>query len=249
MTAADCANPSNCPVPDPGSLDLSRLGVVRPRPMSFYSAYRAQCWPAVFNPGHGDTRFAPLHAADGSAVPTLFGGAMKTVALLESIFHEVHATGARVISRSIDLAQWGLVELSSVGPLPFIDLSDAALIGLGLVRPDGAAARERLVDTGPGHYACTRVSAEHLHALGAIDGELPVGICWQSRIAELAASGAPLLEDLLNVENTSVFILFGDRVSTDVDDYAIAEHYRDLAADDAGGLLVAIGEQLGAVIL
>jgi len=249
VTATDCPSPSNCTVPDLGSFDLSRLRVIRPRPTSFYTAYRARHWPGVFNPGHGDTRFTPLRTAGGSAVPTLYGGVTKTGALLESVFHEVHAGGARIISRAIDLAPRGLVELSSADPLSFVDLSDAALVDMGLVRPDGAAARERLVATGPTHYPCTRTWSEHLHALGAIDGDLPVGIRWQSRIAELAISGAPLLEDLFNVDNTSVFVLFGDRVSTYIDDYTIGEHYEDLAADDAGGLVVAIAEQLGAVIL
>jgi hypothetical protein len=249
VTAPDCPNPSTCPVPDPVSFDLRRLRTVRPSLTSFYTAYRAKYWPGVFNPGYGDTRFAPLHAAGGSPVPTLYGGVTKTVALLESVFHEVHVVGARLISRAIDLAPRGLVELSPAAPLSFVDLSDAALVGLGIVRPDGKAAREQLVATGPAHYRCTRLWGEHLHAVGEINGDLPMGIRWQSRIAELAASGAPLLEDLFNLDNTSVFVLFGDRMGTDIDDYTIGEHYQDLDADDAGGLVVAIAEQLGAVIV
>jgi len=249
VTTSDCGDPAHCPVPGPADIDMRRVRTVAvPAGQRFYAAYRKSSWPEIFNSGFGETRFAPIYDASGVAIPTLYGGATRTVSLLESVFHEVHAGGARVISTAVDLAGRGLVELHGKDPARFIDLSDTALAHLGL-GAQAADARTHLVAAGPGHYPCTRWWAERLHARGNVGGHLPVGLRWQSRIAELAAGDAVLLGDLLTADTASVFILFGDRVSVDLGDYAIGEHYADLAANGAGGLVAAVANQLGATIL
>jgi hypothetical protein len=250
VTAAGCADAANCPVPDPATVDLRRLRTVEiPAYQPFYTAYRSQHWPAVFNPGVGDTRFAPLQGADGSAVATLYGAATRTVSLLENVFHEVHAGGGRLISTAVDLAGRGLVELRRPAPLRLIDLSDVALERLGLGIPGYLTVRSRLVATGPEHYPCTREWGRRLHARGKVGGHLPVGLGWRSRISELAGDDAVLLGDLLTDASALVFVLFGDRVGVDLRGFLVGERYPDLAADGAGGLVLAIAEQLKATIV
>ena len=76
MTAADCPDPANCPVPNPpagrlvGDFQSAELpeGAVVCRAFEFERGYDS------FNPGFGDTRFAPLITADGHAVPSMYGG-------------------------------------------------------------------------------------------------------------------------------------------------------------------------------
>jgi hypothetical protein len=170
------------------------------------------------------------------------------VALLETVFHEVHSGGRRVVSRAIDLAGWGLIELAPLEPLRLIDLSDDALVRLGLTEPDGSAARQRLVSTSAGHYPCTREWSARLHARGRVGRSLPVGIGWRSRVAELAAADAVLLDDLLAGQSATAFVLFGDRVSTDLGDWSVRRHLSDLADPAALALVLAVADQLRATV-
>jgi hypothetical protein len=154
----------------------------------FFSAYRVKHKDQLFNPGKGDSRFAPLPDGTGSFVPTLYGAMTRTTALLESVFHDVHTTGRRQVSRAIDLAGWGLAELSRREPLHLVDFSEQGLVHLGLVRPNGNAARERLVSTMAAHYPCTRQWSQRIHARGHVGRTLPHGIGWHSRIAETCSA-------------------------------------------------------------
>ena len=82
-----------------------------------------------------------------------------------------------------------------------------------------------------------------------VGGVTPVGLLWQSRIAELARADSLLLADLLTVAS-EVFMLFGDRVPTDPDAWLPGDpHYGDLASGVGRGLAELIAEQLGAVIV
>ncbi|MFL6139725.1 MAG: hypothetical protein ACJ74O_18280 [Frankiaceae bacterium] len=51
--------------------------------------------------------------------------------------------------------------------------------------------RDQLVATTPAHYVCTRAWATHLHQR-RIGSVTPVGLVWQSRIAELATAAEQL---------------------------------------------------------
>lgn len=242
MTAPGCLDPASCQVPDPGDMDLRRLRLARlPQGLVFHTAYRRARWPALFNPtATGNARFSPL-AVEGATVPTLYGAATQTVALLETCFHGVHELATRLVSEPVDLAPRGLVALSTPASLPMIDLTDAGLERLGLTRA-------QLVATTPEHYACTREWALALHRR-RIGGVPPAGLLWQSRIAELAQADSLLLGDLLTVAS-EVFVLFGDRVVTDGGAWLPGDpHYDDLTAGDGRLLAEQIAEQLGAVIV
>lgn len=196
MTAGTCPFPATCPVPTPGvGVDARRVRLSTvDAGTTFYRVYELKYGYDAFNPGLGDTRFAPFGAA-GTPVPTLYGGADEETVLLETVFHDVHhAVGSRVI-RERDLLNRGLAFLSSETALRLVDLRDEALTDLGL-------DRHQVVSTTAAHYPCTREWAVWCHARRP-GGRPPAGIVWNSRQAELR--GGPPRE---------VFVLFGDRVPT-----------------------------------
>lgn len=243
MTAPGCLDPDNCPVPEPTDIDLRRLRVAHlDAGRSFHTAYRVAQWPALFNPSErGDGRFSPLRQG-GRVVPTLYGAASQTVALLETAFHDLHDRGTRLVSEAVDVAPRGLVALSAPDRLPVMDLRNLQLDRLGL-------ARAQLLSTSRAHYPCTRAWAEALHGR-SVGRAKPVGLVWQSRVAELAQADSPLLEDLLTGENSEAFVLFGDLVSRDPRHWRPgAPHFPDLT-QGVGRLLVdEIAERLGAVVV
>lgn len=242
MTAPGCLDPVHCPVPRPSDVDLRKLRLARrPGGIAFHTAYRRTHWPALFNPSNrGNARFSPLDLG-GTTVPTLYGAATLTVALLESSFHGVHEAATKTISEALDLAPRGVVTLTAPVSLPLIDLTNDGLARVGL-------SRSELVATTPEHYSCTREWAIALHGR-RIGGVTPVGMLWQSRIAELAQADSLLLADLLTVAD-EVFVLFGDRVPPEPSAWHPGDpHYADLTFGYGRGLAELIAEQLGAVIV
>lgn len=242
MTAPGCPDPANCPVPDPRSVDLRRLRIARiPEGATLHTSYIRSRWPALFNASDvGNARFSPL-VIEGAVIPTMYAAAAQTVALLETSFHDVHAAGARIISESLHLARRGLVALTAPESLALIDLTDEGLDRVGV-------SRGQLVATTPDHYACTREWAVALHGR-RIGPVTPVGLLWQSRIAELARADSLLLGDLLALAS-EVSVLFGDRVPTDLAVWRPGDpHYGDLTQGDGRLLAEQIAEQLGAVIV
>jgi hypothetical protein len=229
-------------VPDPSGVDLRRLRLSRQSEgTTFHTAYRRANWPALFNSSNlGNARFSPLTIA-GQTVPTLYGAATQTVALLETCFHGVHQAGTKTISEALDLAPRGVVTLTAPASLPLVDLTNDGLARVGL-------SRSQLVATTPEHYSCTREWATALHRR-RIGGVTPVGLLWQSRIAELAQADSLLLADLLTVGD-KVFVLFGDLVSPDPAAWQAGDpHYDDLVAGQGRGFSELIAEQLSAVIV
>jgi len=242
VTSADCLDPANCPVPNPAEVDLRRLRTVRlTEGATFHTCYPRARWPALFNDsGLGNARFSPLHT-DGGLVPTMYAAATQTVALPETTFHDVHEAGTRIISEPLHLAPRGLSAITPPVALPLIDLTDDGLERLGL-------SRAQLVATTPAHYACTREWAVALHAR-RIGQVTPVGLLWQSRVAELARADSLLLGDLL-IAASGVFVLFGDRLPIDPAYWNPGDpHYDDLTTGDGRLLAEQIAEQLGAVIV
>jgi hypothetical protein len=209
----------------------------------FFTAYSSAHWPSVFNAsGRGDARFSPLVDTTDKVVPTLYGARTRTVALLETAFHEVHSGGARLISEATDLAHRGMVRLRMPERAPLVDLRDPALSQLALTR-------DQLVATLPLHYRCTREWAHALHARGHVGGALPAGIVWNSRIAEIAQADSILFDDILEGVPSEVFVLFGDRIATDSAAFAPSDRQENLGANEARSLVESIAAQLRATIV
>lgn len=229
-------------MPSPGRVDLRRLRTAVLEPGGrFFTSFSDACWPALFDDsGRGLTRFAPLRSRSGFVVPTLYGAKRRTVALLETVFHEVRETGRRVIT-TLDLQKRGLAGLSLPSRAVLVDLRDEALGQLGLKRSE-------LVTSSAQHYVCTGEWAAVLHGRG-VGSARPVGLLWRSRVAEIAQARSPLLADLLPGPAEEVFILFGDLVgTTDPRSYAVLTESEDLSSPLALRLLAPIAQELGATL-
>ena len=242
MTAPGCHRPGACPVPGPSGVDLRHVRTVALGPgTGYHTASWARHWPSLFNTsGRGDARFSPLPTPKGPVL-TLYGARSQTAALLETVFHDVHGSASRVVTR-MDLAGRNLVHFELPERLVLYDLRDGALARLAL-------QRRQLVSTSAAHYPCTREWAEVLHGRRGVGSARPVGIVWHSRVAELAKAGSALLGDLLQGQNEEVFVLFGDRLPTvDRGPYSATQSVSDLSSRKALPLVTAVAEQLGATL-
>ncbi len=242
MTAPDCPSPATRTVPDPNAAALRHLRTMTlPAGTPFATAYRRSRWPAQFNAsGLGTARFSPLRV-DGDIVPTMYAARRDTVALLESVFHEVHGAGPRIVSEPLDLATRGLVRLRTPAPVALFDLRDDALTAMGLTRrqlPSALAA----------HYPCTRRWAEVLHGRG-VGRVRPIGIIWGSRIAELTRGDHPMLADLLTAPADEAFVIFGDAISTTHATWRPTERRDDLTTGAGRVFIESVATTLGATIV
>lgn len=160
--------------------------------------------PESFNAsGLGSTRFAPLFDGAEQPIEHLYAASRRTVALLETVFHDVHDDAPRIIYEATDLVGRGLVPVTVQRDLRLVDLRDPALAALGL-------ARRQLVATTAAHYPCTREWADALRD-AVLGEEHAAGLLWHSRVAELAREDSHLLDDLLHGEPAEVLLLWGDR--------------------------------------
>lgn len=206
MTAEECPDVSGCPVPDPAAaVEPERFRVHElPANAVVCRAFKLKWGYDSFNPGTGDTRFAPIADMAGDAIPTLYGGADAVGVLLEAVFHDVHHRVAdRVIYEAL-VRQWGLAFVRLPRALAFVDLRDAALAAAGL-------SREQLVTTTAEHYPCTRAWSRWFHDQ-QIEGGHVDGLIWHSRQAELHPTSIP----------REVFLLWGDRAPSTPGSYPLA---------------------------
>ncbi|ELY6346054.1 RES family NAD+ phosphorylase [Cronobacter muytjensii] len=171
-----------------------------PAPPADMQVPRVTVWPAgkriirvhsdqfagdAFNPGIGNARFSPLRRADGSAIPTLYGGVGAEVAIMESLFHDVPTSSLGV---SFDLRKAAGLCISTLTPrgtLSLVSLTPTLLRRWGVTQA-------ALTASSPLHYPQTRQWAAaiynanpHLH-----------GISWPSR-----------------QHGGKALMLFGDRLS------------------------------------
>jgi hypothetical protein len=193
--------------------------------------YRFALGSDELNPGFGESRFAPFEDELGPLVPTLYAGEDETVALLESVFHEVGMVGERIVYER-ELRERGLAYLSTPRRLVLLDLRDAELARLGV-------RRDQLVSTDAAHYPCTREWAQWLHAL-APGGTRADGIVWHSRKAELVPHSPP----------REAVLVFGDRLPASRGDFALVGPGVRNLVEGPGRLLVdQIAEDLGALVI
>jgi hypothetical protein len=139
----------------------------------------------------------------------------------------------------MSLKNKGLATLRAPERFRLIDLRDPALTDLGL-------ERLQLVSTTAAHYPCTRQWAKALHSrkIGSVK---PAGLLWNSRVAELAKVGSPLLADLLPGAPEEVVVLFGNQLTTtDSAAYQLLVEADDLSSVGALPLVNLIAAQLGA---
>lgn len=115
-------------------------------------------------------RFSPVRDADGRPVPVLYAGDSLDCALGETVFHDLDDDPAAlgvVFRGDLLTLRAGVFEVDR--DLEFVDLTDAALGGLGVARAD-------VVATLPSDYAVTVTWAE-----AAWDRTSAAGVMWNSR--------------------------------------------------------------------
>jgi hypothetical protein len=181
------------------------------------------------NPGFGDTRFAPIDdPTTGIRLPNMYLGATPTTVLLETLFHDVHDTGSKVIYQQ-HLVERLLAHMVVPVDATLGDLRDSALDDLGLTR-------SQVVSSPAEHYPCTRRLA--IAALAQSHTPPLQGLIWHSRQAELAS--APPQE---------VIALFGERYQTKPGSWKRVPPGLQNLYEGTGRLLVdKIASDLGAVI-
>lgn len=224
----DCPDPDRCPVaPELPPLRTTTLRAGTP----LYRVYDATWGYDEHNPGYGDARFSPIDdPATGDRLPSMYLAGTPTAALLETVFHDVHAAGGNIVYER-DLRGKLLAHLRVPASAALADLRDPQLDRLGLTRP-------QLVSGTAEHYPCTRRLA--VDVLGRPHrGRALAGLIWHSRQAELA-DGNPV----------EVMMLVGHpRYPAGRGSWPLFGPGASSLYDGPGRLLVdAIAENLGAVI-
>ena len=175
-----------------------------------------------FNPGLvGNARFSPIADADGSLIPTLYGGSSFACAAMESVFHDVPFTSGFKAYDKNKLGGHGHSQCIATRDLVLADLTSRALRKLGV-------ERKQLIDTEKDQYPLTRQWAVAIHAA------FPQvqGLCWIARQDDSARAA----------------VLFGDRIADGVLQPSAAT--RSLVDDPAAyGELLALAEQIGVDIV
>lgn len=224
----DCPDPPGCPV----ATALPRLRTTTLRAGTpLYRVYNATWGYDEHNPGYGDGRFSPIDdPATGRRLPSMYLAATPAAALLETVFHDVHELGGRIIYER-DLRGKLLAHLRVPAAAALADLRDPELRRLELSRP-------QLVSSPAEHYPCTRrLSIDALRQPRR--GRQLSGLIWHSRQAELA--------DTAPVE---VVVLFGDpRYPAGRGSWPLFGPGASSLYDGPGRLLVdEIAENLGAML-
>ena len=130
------------------------------------------------NPGKGDTRFAPIDdPATGKRLPNMYLGETPTTVLLETVFHDVHTDGGKIIYER-DLSRKLLAHIEVPVDAALGDLRDSQLQTLGL-------KRSQVVSSPAEHYPCTRALV--IAALNQSHAPALQGLIWHSRQAELVS--------------------------------------------------------------
>jgi hypothetical protein len=185
--------------PDPGSCVVAAAlptlkTVTLASGRTLYRVYSGTYGYDQHNPGFGDTRFAPMDdPTNGKRLPNMYLGETPTTVLLETLFHDVHDAGSKVIYEQ-HLVGKLLAHMAVPDDATLGDLRDPALDDLRLTR-------NKVVSSPAEHYPCTRRLA--IEALAQSHTPPLQGLIWHSRQAELAK--APPQE---------VIVLFGERYQT-----------------------------------
>lgn len=141
---------------------------------------------AQFNTsGRGNARFSPLAYADGSIVPTLYGGSTFSCAAMETVFHDLPKDIERYLMDFADLEDARVSQISPARDLTLLSLTAVGLRRLKLKKTE-------IIETGIDTYPATRAQALAWHrSQPAIDG-----LYWISRQDDRAQA----------------CMLFGDRI-------------------------------------
>ncbi len=166
--------------------ELDKFALPLPSTQILHHLHRTEFSANSFNPGFGNGRFHPFHAADGNSVPTFYAANTEEGAYCETLLRalDCNSLSPRLIPGK---RVWGYAyaQLQTQTPLLLAHLSGNQLIRLGLTRAV-------LLEPGPLHYPATSAWAAAIHT---VYPQLH-GIAWISR----------------QHDASTCYMLFGDRV-------------------------------------
>ena len=224
--ALDCPDPEHCPVGELGD-DFAFTATELTTNDPWWRCCDSTWGYDEFNPGNGDTRFAPFADEYDNPVPTSYLAADRTAALLETVFHDIHQSTDRIIYEA-DLRRMNLCASLAPTSALLMDLRDGALGELGV-------DRRALVSTPAEHYPCTRRVAREIY----LRHPNVQGVIWHSRQAEL-----------IQAMPVEVVILFGDRYPSGRGGWQRVGFGSIAQIEGAGRVLVdEIASMLGAVVI
>jgi len=143
--------------------------------------------PASFNPGHGESRFAPF-TVSGKTISTAYAATSLSCAIYETIFHDIDASAQYKTIPFTALESLVYSTLHINRPLRLAALFSADLMKFSL-------DRQQVIDTPRSGYPTTRLWSPAAH-MSAADVD---GMIWVSR----------------KYDQERAMVLFGDRVTAD----------------------------------
>jgi len=181
MTSA----PPSCDVPEPPEARDHHLETVKAGTV-VHRIHDKRFAAAGFNPGYGDSRFAPIASADGKKIPTMYAATSFACAAFEYVFHDIDPNAAfkSVPWAKIDTLAYSTLQLKR-------DLNLACLFAPDLLRWN--CSRMQLIDTPPSSYPKTRKWSAAIHD----SDDVVDGMLWTSR----------------KHDAEKAMIFFGDRVN------------------------------------
>ncbi len=183
----DCPDPASCRVAT--TLPLLKTATLH-EGRRLYRVYDGRWGYDEFNPGFGDSLFAPIDdPLTGGRLPSMYLGETRTTVLLETVFHDVHQQSS-MIGYDHHLREQLLAHIEVPARAVLGDLRDPQLEKLGL-------RRDQVVSSPAEHYPCTRQLV--IEALAQQHNPPLQGLVWHSRQAELG-----------NKPPQEVIVLFGN---------------------------------------
>lgn len=123
-----------------------------------------------FNPGLGNARFSPLKNEDSVNVPTIYGGESLSVAIMETLLHDLPTP---CVGIAIDMAKLGYLAHSQIVPLEsltLLDINPRTMKKLGITQA-------QLLGSSADNYAITQKWASRLYQ----DNPEAQGLQWPSK--------------------------------------------------------------------
>lgn len=171
-----CPDPDRCPV----ATELPSLNMAPLAPgTALHRVYDATRGYDEHNPDFGDARFSPIDdPVTGERLPSMYLAATRTAALLETVFHDIHHDGGRIIyERNLLGKLLAHIQVPAIAALG--DLRDPELHRMSLTRA-------QVVSSPAEHYPCTRrLTVSTLQRQPGLQGFI-----WHSRQAELAGEAS-----------------------------------------------------------
>ncbi|OQV41650.1 hypothetical protein BZ160_07620 [Pantoea vagans] len=183
--------------------DLSVTLITWPKGKTIDRIHWSQYGATEFNPGKGVGRFSPITDRSGRIIPTLYGGKTLSVALMETVLHDLPTPCENA---PVDLTVLNALAYSQCIPKAEIKLVD---LNPRFMKKHGITQGE-LLGSGADHYPQTQQWAAQIHH----SNPEAQGIQWSSR-----------------QHGDKALMLFGDRICAEDFDITLDAQPASTSAD------------------